>query len=509
MSTEKRPVRVRIAPSPTGPFHVGGARTALYNWLFARHHHGAFIVRIEDTDRRRYRPEAEADILEGLRWLGLDWDEGPEVGGPHAPYVQSQRVEIHRHYAYALLENGQAYKCFCSPERLAQLRRQRGLGYDRHCRNLTPEEVAAQEKAGRPYVIRLKMPLEGVTLVSDLIRGDIVFENALLEDAILLKSDGYPTYHLANVVDDHLMGITHVMRGDEWVPSTPMHVVIYRAFGWELPAFAHLPIILSPTGRGKMSKRKIVSADGREYPVMVREFREAGYLPEALLNLLARTGWAYDDHTELFSREELIEKFSLEGVNKAPAAFSYDKLLWMNGVYIRRLETDELARRCRPFLQQAGLLPAEVPPELEERLHRVIPLFRERMHTLRDIVELSAYFFTREVDYPDPAALLGKGLDAASTRAGLEEARRRLAGLPEFTEAAIEPVLRSLAEERGWKAGQLFMPLRVAVTGRTVSPGLFETLAALGREVVLERLDRAIALLTDMERWASASDGSA
>lgn len=511
MNTERRPVRVRIAPSPTGPFHVGGARTALYNWLFARHHGGTFIVRIEDTDRRRYRPEAEADILEGLRWLGLDWDEGPEVDGPYAPYVQSQRVEIHRHYAYALMEGGHAYKCFCTPERLAQLRRERRLGYDRHCRNLTPEEVAEREKAGLPYVIRLKMPLEGVTIVSDLIRGDIVFENALLEDAVLLKSDGYPTYHLANVVDDHLMGITHVLRGDEWVPSTPMHVVIYRAFGWELPAFAHLPIILSPTGRGKMSKRKIVSADGREYPVMVREFREAGYLPEALLNLLARTGWAYDDHTEIFSREELIEKFSLEGVNKAPAAFSYEKLLWMNGFYIRQMEPEELARRSLPFLQKAGLLPAQLSPEQNERLRRIIPLFRERMHTLRDIVELSAYFFTREVHYPDPSALLGKGLDAPATRAALEEARRRLADLPDFDEAAIEPALRAIAEGRGWKAGQLFMPIRVAVTGRTVSPGLFETLSALGRELVLERLDRAIAVLVGMEGspCAHASDGSA
>jgi len=500
MSSLDRPVRVRIAPSPTGPFHAGGARTALYNWLFARHYGGAFIVRIEDTDRTRYSAAAEADMLESLRWLGLDWDEGPEVGGPYGPYVQSQRVEIHRHHARLLLESGHAYRCFCTPERLEALRREQRrrkeqVGYDRHCRSIPPDEAEALERAGRPFVIRLKVPLEGQTIVPDRIRGDVPFENALLEDVVLLKSDGFPTYHLANVVDDHLMRISHVMRGDEWFPSTPLHVLLYRAFGWEMPIFAHLPIILSPTGQGKMSKRKIVTAEGKEYPVMVREFRRAGYLPEALINALARTGWAYDDHTEIFTREELIEKFSLEGVNDSPAAFSYDKLLWLNGVYIRRLDTEDLARRCLPFLQEAGLIPRTCPQEAWQRLLRVVPLIRERIATLRDVVEQTGYFFVREIDYPDPTLLVGKNLDAAATREALQEARRRLALLPTWEESALEPPLRALAEERGWKAGQLFMPIRVAVTGRTVSPGLFETLAALGRELTLERLDRAAAVL--------------
>jgi glutamyl-tRNA synthetase len=504
MAVPSRPVRVRIAPSPTGPFHAGSARTALYNWLFARHYGGVFIVRIEDTDRTRYKREAEADMLEGLRWLGLDWDEGPEVGGPHRPYVQSQRAEIHRYYAYQLVESGHAYKCFCTPERLEQLRRQQkarreNLGYDRHCRDLPQQEVAALEAAGQPFVIRLKMPLDGLTVVPDRIRGEIVFENALLEDAVLLKSDGFPTYHLANVVDDHLMEISHVMRGDEWVPSTPMHVVMYAALGWELPIFAHLPVILSPTGKGKMSKRKITSTDGKVYPVMVREFRQAGYLPEAMINSLARTGWSYDDHTELFTRQELIEKFSLEAVSSAPAAFSYDKLLWTNGVYIRQLAPDDLARRCLPFLQEAGLVSSPAAPEEEERLRRVVPLMRERIHTLRDVTEVSAYFFTREVTYADPTQLIGKNLDAAATRKGLAQARQRLAALPSWEEASMEPALRALAEELGWKAGQLFMPVRVAVTGRTVSPGLFETLYTLGRERALERLDRAIAALERLE----------
>ena len=504
MDADRSPVRVRIAPSPTGPFHAGGARTALYNWLFARHHGGVFVVRIEDTDRTRYKPEAEADMLESLRWLGLDWDEGPEVGGPRAPYVQSQRAEIHRRYAHALLEGGHAYRCFCTPERLDTLRREQRrrkehVGYDRHCRDLPAEERSAREQAGLPSVIRLKMPLDGVTVVQDRIRGEIRFENALLEDTILLKSDGYPTYHLANVVDDYLMQISHVMRGDEWVPSLPMHVIMYRAFGWDLPVFAHLPVILSPTGRGKMSKRRIVSADGKEYPVMVREFREAGYLPEAMVNYLARIGWSYDDHSELFTREALIGKFSLEGVSSSPAAFSYDKLLWMNGVYMRQLDGEDLARRCLPFLQDADLIPSPCPPETWAQLLRVIPMFRKRLHTLKDVVEQTAYFFTAEVGYPDPTLLVGKKLDAAATGKGLKQARRRLAALPSFDEQSMEEDLRELAEELGWKAGQLFMPIRVAVTGRTATPGLFETLAAVGRERTLKRLDQAIAELEKLE----------
>ncbi len=494
-------VRVRFAPSPTGPFHAGSARTVLYNWLFARHHGGVLILRIEDTDRTRYSPEAEAEIFAGIRWLGLDWDEGPALGGPCGPYVQSQRTEIYRRYAQVLLERGQAYKCFCTSERLEQVRREQQqqktatVGYDRLCRDLSPEDVAEKEQAGLPYVVRLKVPLEGVTLVQDRIRGAIAFDNALLEDIVLLKADGYPTYHLANVVDDHLMQVTHVMRGDEWIPSTPLHVIMYRAFGWEPPVFAHLPLILSPDGRGKMSKRKIVDAEGREYPVMIREFREAGYLPEALVNFLARLGWAYDDKTEIMSREELIAHFSLEGVNKAPAAFSYDKLLWMNGVYVRMLEVPDLAQRCLPFLQEAGLLPDPCPPEMLAYLERVVPLLQERLSTLREIVEKADFFFLEEIPCPDPALLVAKKQDAGTTRQALEEVRRRLARLEPFEEEPLEETLRGLAAGLGWKVGQLLMPIRVAVTGRTVSPGLFETLAVLGRKRSLGRLDRAIATL--------------
>lgn len=504
MVQSEHSVRVRFAPSPTGPFHAGSARTVLYNWLFARHHGGTMILRIEDTDRTRYSAEAEADLIQGILWLGLDWDEGPRVGGAYGPYVQSQRTEIYRQYTQILLERGRAYKCFCTAERLERVRREQerrkeDVGYDRFCRNLSSEEVTAKEASGQPYVVRLKMPLEGTTVVDDRIRGEIAFENALMEDIVLLKSDGYPTYHLANVVDDHLMGISHVMRGDEWIPSTPLHVVMYDAFGWEPPVFAHLPIILSPTGKGKMSKRKIAGEDGQECPVMVREFREAGYLPEAMVNYLARVGWAYDDKTELFAREELIEKFSLKGISSSPAAFSYDKLLWMNGVYIRQLTPEELIQRCLPFLQEAGLVPDPCPPETFAYVARVVPLFQERIRTLCDIVDASAYFFTEQVDYPDPTMLVPKKLEAEEARRGLEQARQRLAQPLQFDEQVLEVTLRALADELGWKAGQLFMALRVAVTGGKVSPGIFETLSVLGRQRCLERIDGAIAALRHLE----------
>ena len=413
MSKDGRPVRVRFAPSPTGPFHAGSARTVLYNWLFARHHGGSFILRIEDTDRNRYSAEAEADMVESLRWLNLDWDEGLQVGGPFAPYIQSERVERHRHYAQILLDGGQAYKCFCTTERLEQMRQEQrlhksDLGYDRHCRTLSPEERAELESSGQPYVIRLKVPQRGQTVVHDRIRGDIVFDNSVLEDIVLIKSDGYPTYHLANVVDDYLMEITHVMRGDEWVPSTPLHVIMYDAFGWEPPVFAHLPIILSPTGKGKMSKRKVKGPGGQDYYVMIQEFRQAGYLPEAMVNFLARLGWSYDDRSEIFDREDLVEKFSLDGVNSSPASFSYDKLLWLNGIYIRELEVEDLARRCLPFLQEAGLVPDPCPPETWDYVLRIVPLVQERIPTLRDIIEHSAYFFPETIPYPDVQLLLAK-----------------------------------------------------------------------------------------------------
>jgi glutamyl-tRNA synthetase len=479
-------VRVRFAPSPTGYLHVGGARTALFNWLFARKHNGAFILRIEDTDRKRYEPEAVGNILESLRWLGLEWDEGPEVGGGYGPYYQSQRLDIYQEYAQQLVDSGHAYRCYCSPERLDHIRdeqRRRGepdVGYDRHCRYLTAKERAEYEAQGIVPVVRLKVPLEGQTSFHDVLHGDITVDNARLDDLVLLKSDGYPTYHLGTVVDDTLMKITHIMRADEWLPSVPKHVLLYQAFGWEIPVYAHLPIILAPTGKGKLSKR--------HGGVAVHEFQQEGYLPEAMVNFLALVGWAYDDKTEFFTRQELIEKFDLGGISKSPAAFSYDKLEWMDGVYIRTLPPDDLARRLMPFLERAGLA-VDLPT-----VRRLVPLVQERLKKLTDAVEFVDFFFVDQISY-EPSLLVGKKMTAAESLAALRRARETLAALPDFEEETLEIALRALVGELGLKAGQLFGIIRVAVTGKKVAPPLFGTLSVLGRERVLKRLDKALEML--------------
>ncbi len=486
-------VRVRYAPSPTGRFHVGGARTALYNWLFARHTGGRFVLRIEDTDRTRYRPDALRDLLEGLRWLGLDWDEGPEVGGPYGPYTQSERVALYQERVNRLVAKGAAYPCYCPPERLAALRsEQRRLsqapGYDRACRELTRRQIAEYEAQGVTPVIRLRVPLEGQTTFHDLIRGDITVDNRGLDDLVLLKSDGFPTYHLANIVDDHLMEISHVMRGDEWIPSTPRHVLLYQAFGWEPPVFAHLPLILSPTGKGKLSKRKEKGPSGEDYLVMVDEFREAGYLPEALFNFLALVGWAYSDQEEVFSREQAVAAFDIERINKSPAVFSYDKLKWMNGVYIRGLEPESLAQRLMPVLTRAGYA---VGPEEAVQVARLV---QERITTLNDAPALVDFAFADTLAY-DPAALVQKKVTRDDTLRALEAARQALESAPDFAEQTLEETLRPLADALGLKAGQLFGTIRVAVTGRSVAPPLFGTLALIGREKTLARIRHAYELL--------------
>jgi glutamyl-tRNA synthetase len=489
-----KPVRVRFAPSPTGYFHVGGARTALYNWLFARHHGGSFVLRIEDTDQRRYQKEAEQDLIASLRWLGLNWDEGPEVGGDYGPYYQSQRRELYWEHADQLLAQGHAYKCFCTPERLNAVREEQKaqrsdrIGYDRHCRNLTPDQISDNQARGLKSVIRLRIPLEGRTSFHDLLRGTTTVENEILEDIVLIKSDGFPTYHLANVVDDHLMEISHIMRGDEWLSSCPIHVILYQAFGWQPPIYVHLPLLLDPAGKGKMSKRKTIGPGGREYLVLVRDFAAAGYLPEALINFLARIGWSYDDHTELFTRQELIEKFSLEGLNASPARFDYDRLDWMNGVYIRELARDDLARRLLPVYQQAGL-DADL-----ETVRQVVPIVQERLKTLPEAVPLSGFIFRDSFD-PDPDLLVGKRMDAASSLDALQKARDLVSKVEPFEAQTLEQALRALSGTLGVKAGSLFGILRGAVTGQRVSPPLFETMAILGRERTREQMDAAIAML--------------
>lgn len=477
-----KPVRVRIAPSPTGYFHVGSARTALFNWLFARRHGGKFIVRIEDTDRTRYNPEAVADCVASLRWLGLDWDEGPEVDGDYGPYYQSERLDLYQRHANWLEDQGHAYRCYCSPERLAAMRdeqrkKKQQVGYDGHCRHLTRSQRAGYEAQGIIPVVRLKIPREGQTSFHDVLYGTITVENETLDDLVLLKSDGYPTYHLAVVVDDHTMKISHIMRADEWLPSVPKHVLLYSAFGWEMPVYAHLPLILRPTGAGKLSKR---FGD-----VEIRDFRRKGYLPEAMINYVARVGWSHDDKTEIFSREELIQYFDLAGVNNSPARFSYDRLEWMNGYYIRQLDAGDLAGRLVPFLVQAGyeVAAGDLVP--------IVPLIQERLKTLADVVEWTDFFFKEALEY-DARLLIGKKMDASGSLHALRKSREMLAALADFQPETIELALRSLADKLDLKVGSLLGIIRVAVSGKLVAPPLFETLAIMGEARTLARLDHAI-----------------
>jgi glutamyl-tRNA synthetase len=484
-----KPVRVRFAPSPTGYPHVGNIRTALFNWLFARRYGGSFIVRIEDTDVTRKVEGAVKGILDSLRWLSLDWDEGPEVGGDYGPYFQSERLELYKSAAEKLVKQGDAYYCYCSPERLEvmrteQVKRKQPPGYDRHCRALTPEERSRKEAEGIVPVVRFKVPLEGQTRFKDLIYGDVVFENNTLDDFVLLKSDGYPTYHLANVVDDHAMKISHVIRAEEWISSTPRHLLLYKAMGFEHPEFIHHPMILGPD-RAKLSKR--------HGDASLLEYREQGYLSQTMFNFLALIGWSLDDKTEIISRQVLVDNFSLERIGKTGAIFNREKLDWMNGVYIRGLSPEEFFEAAQPFLmtdEAAG----KALIENEGYIREVLPLVQERAKTLLEVVELTRFFFVDELEY-DAQMLIGKKMDREATIKALKAAQERLKPLKTFDTDSLEAVLRPLAEELGLKTGQLFGVLRVAITGQTAAPPLFQTMAVLGKERCLNRIDAALAKL--------------
>jgi glutamyl-tRNA synthetase len=484
-------VRVRFAPSPTGYLHIGGARTALYNWLFARHCGGKFILRIEDTDRNRYVPDALTDIMASLRWLGMDWDEGPEVGGDYGSYFQSERLELYQKYAQQLVDEGKAYRCYCKSERLESLRKEQEsnkqkVGYDRHCLTLTEGEHRELETSGARFVIRFKIP-PGRTGVYDQLRGELNFDNDTIDDFVLLKSDGFPTYHLANIIDDHLMKITHVMRGDEWLVSTPRHILLYQAFGWEPPLFAHLPIFLAPGG-GKLSKRHGATS--------VKEYRDKGYLPEALNNFLLLLGWNPGTDQEMFSLKEAAEAFTIERINASPVGLSFDKLDWFNGVYIRSLSTEDLANRCLPYLQQACLLPDPCPNDRYQYLLQIIPLIRERLKAVPEVAEMTNYFLQEDIPTPTRELLIPKKMDGAQTLAALEGAAQALAGVSsEFIESEMEEALRNKAQELELHDGQVFMPIRVAITGRTATPGIFETMHVLGKERVIKRIENAIGVL--------------
>ncbi len=481
---EGMPPVVRFAPSPTGYLHVGGARTALFNFLFARHHNGTFILRIEDTDQKRYQPEALAEIFASLRWLGLNWDEGPEVGGKAGPYFQSQRTAMYSDHAEKLLAAGRAYRCFCSEERLAKLREEQekakmahGVGYDRHCRSLDAGEVGELLTAGVPHVVRLKVPDGRSVAFHDWIRGDISYDSAQLDDLVLLKSDGFPTYHLANVVDDHLMGITHVLRGDEWIASTPKHILIYEACGWTPPIFAHMPVILAPDG-GKLSKRRGAAS--------VLDYQRAGFLPEALRNFLALLGWAPGGDLEIMTLDEMVAAFSLERVQAKAAVFDETKLEWMNGVYLQGRSVESLLPEVRALWEKMDLPPTALGDDAH--LQKVIGFFRERSKKIPEIAEKSVYFFRDPQEY-EPAA--AKKHFKAEALPLVDALLSRLAGQQPFTHDALEGLYRQLAEEMGVSAGRLIHPTRLAVSGVSFGPGLFEMLEALGRETVLRRMKKA------------------
>jgi glutamyl-tRNA synthetase len=482
-------VRVRFAPSPTGHLHLGGARTALFNWLFAKHHGGDFILRIEDTDRTRSTEEANKTIIEGMKWLGLLWDEGPNVPGQYGPYHQTERLQIYKEHAQKLLDEGKAYMCFCTPEELEVKRkeaeaRKEAPRYDGKCRKLPPTEIEKLKSGGRPHVLRFMLPPVGDTSVDDLVRGKVVFKNEVLDDFVIMKSDGFPTYNFAAVVDDSLMKITHVVRGDDHLSNTPRQILLYQAFGLTPPQFAHIPMILGPD-KARLSKRHGATS--------VTEYRDLGYLPEAMVNYLARLGWGHGDQ-EIFSREELIEKFTLKAVNKNAATFDVEKLNWLNGQYIRKALPERIVDLCMPYLEEAypSLKESEKQKEGLEYVSRVVKCLQDRIRVTSDIASLSSYFFTEEIEYDAKAR--EKHLQKAEVPSILTKLREKLSSVKPFDKQNIEKVFKALAGELNVKLGVVIHPARVALTGRAESPGIYDVVEILGRERCLKRIDDAIAM---------------
>ena len=472
-------VRVRFAPSPTGALHLGGARTALFNWLFARNQGGKFILRIEDTDRERSTLEANRAIFHGLEWLGLDWDEGPNIGGPFGPYYQTERLEIHQKYTEQLLKEGKAYYCFCTPEELERKRkeaaaRKEAPRYDGKCRKLPEAEIKKLVESGQPKVIRFILPPLGETVVEDLIRGKVVFKNELLDDFVILKSDGFPTYNFACVIDDHLMEITHVIRGDDHLSNTPRQILLYQALRWDLPKFAHIPMILGKD-KARLSKRHGATS--------AIAYSDLGYLPEAMLNYIARLGWGHGDE-EIFSREELIEKFSLQRVTKNPAVFDPEKLNWLNGKYIRKILPERLIDLCEPLLIEA------YGTHDIDYIKKVVTAFHDRLVLIPDIVPLSKYFFIDDFEY-DPKGV-EKYFKPGDSKKILELLKERLAKIEPFTKENIEPIFKGLAKEINVKPGGVIHPCRLALTGTLQSPPMYDVVEVLGKEKVSQRLEKAI-----------------
>ena len=480
-------VRLRYAPSPTGDPHLGNIRTAIWSWLYARKMNGQFIVRIEDTDQAREVSGSQDRILKSLEYLGIDWDEGPIKNGNFGPYIQSQRLEIYKQYAEQLVESGNAYYAFESPEELKLIReeqKQKGLppGYDGRGRHVPEEEKNEKLKNGIPHVIRFKMPLEGNTSFEDLIRGTITVPNHTLDDLILIKSDGYPTYHFAHIVDDHLMEITHVTRGDEWIPSTPKHVAIIEGLGWDRPIYVHTPVILGPDG-GKLSKRHGARS--------VLEYQNEGYLPEAIMNYLAMTGWALDDKTNIINVDELINYFDIKDLLPNPATFDQDKLDWLNGIYIREMDTIQLSKKLHEQLSK-DLQDEEISMETVESL---TPIVQERISSICDITDLTGFIFINEFQAADNTMLEKNFIEKDSQKSQeiLLLLCNNLDQIDEskWTSNEIENVMRKLASDTEVKPGKLFMLTRIIITGQKVSPPLFETMEIVGKNKIIHRLHTA------------------
>jgi len=492
---EGMPMRVRFGPSPTGITHMGSARTALYNYVLAHQTGGQFILRIEDTDQKRYDPEAENDLISGLKWLGLNWDEGPDIGGPFGPYRQSERKDLYLNAAETLVSNGHAFYCFCSKEALnlakqEQQKRNEHPRYPGTCREIPPEDARKRVSAGEEHVVRFKMPKEGTTTVVDQIRGEITFENALLDDYVLVKSDGFAVYHLATMIDDHYMKITHVLRGEEWIPTFPLHAQIYRAMGWVEPEWVHLSLFLKPSGKGKMSKRDSEAMAASGESVFIRDMKKLGYLPEAILNWIVLMGWSFDDQTEFFTLEDMVDKFSLRKLNPKNAAIDFKKLDYYNGLHIRHLSIEDLAQRLKPFLAEAGYAAEDAV------LTKIAELLQPRLTTLDEVADWVSFIFVDQVS-PRSEDLVGKGMGVSEALLVLEKLYGILEHATAFNYDELEQPIRDLATELNLKLGQVFGVLRIALTAQTVSPPLIESMEILGREKTLDRLNMAIALLKE------------
>ena len=489
MNYKNLPVRVRFAPSPTGHMHLGSARTALYDYLFARKTGGQFVLRIEDTDRNRLVEGAEQELMDGLHWLGMDWDEGPDKGGVYGPYRQSERKEIYLKHGHQLVEMGQAYYCFCSPERLDDVRKKKQANkelphYDGTCRNLNPQEAQKRRKNGERFVIRFKSPEKGSTQVQDLIRGEISIENSNMDDYILVKSNGWALYHLAAIVDDHLMKITHVIRGSEWLPSFPLHSLIHRAFSWEEPVWVHLSIFLKPSGKGKMSKRDVADLIKNDHSIFVKDLQGLGYTPEGVINWIALMGWSFDDHTEFFTMKDLIEKYSLERLNPAPASINFTKLDYFNKEHIKALSFADLAKRIQYFFIRDGI-DADI-----STLEKIAPIICERITTLNDAVEIAKFFFKNNFIY-DHKRLLIEGLSNSETIQVAEQVRDLLKSLPDLTIEPTQNVFSDLLQKNNLTPKQAYTFMREAISGQQVTPPLFESMEILGKQEVVSRIMKA------------------